>query len=61
MSSTPERQPLIDTSILASVDQEALRLILEAIGSLRFGAVEITVHDGRVVQLDKRERFRLNS
>jgi hypothetical protein len=27
---------------------------------IRFGSVEVVVHDGRVVQIDKRERFRLN-
>ena len=33
--------------------------ILVAIGSLRSGSVEVTVHDGRVVMIDKRERIRL--
>ncbi len=33
--------------------------ILAAIGSLRYGSVEVTVHDGRVVMIDKRERIRL--
>lgn len=27
---------------------------------IRFGSVEVVVHDGRVVQIDKRERYRLN-
>ena len=27
---------------------------------IRFGSVEVVVHDGRVVQIDKRERFRVN-
>lgn len=33
--------------------------ILAAIASLRYGSVEVTVHDGRVVMIDKRERIRL--
>lgn len=33
--------------------------ILSAIASLRYGSVEVTVHDGRVVMIDKRERIRL--
>lgn len=30
------------------------------IATMRFGTVELTVHDGRVVQLEKREKFRLD-
>ena len=32
--------------------------ILEAVRSLRFGSVEITVHDSRVVQLECRTKIR---
>jgi hypothetical protein len=35
------------------------RQILDAVKSLRFGSVEVTVHEGRVVQIDRRERTRL--
>lgn len=27
---------------------------------IRFGSVEVVIHDGRVVQIDKRERFRIS-
>lgn len=27
--------------------------------NIRFGSVEIVVHDGRVVQIDKHEKFRI--
>lgn len=30
-----------------------------ALRDLRFGSVEIVVHDGRVVQIERRERLRL--
>lgn len=43
------------------LDPEVSSRILEAIRSLQFGAVEVTVHDGRVVQIDRRERTRLSS
>ena len=33
--------------------------LLSAINSLRFGSVEITVHEGRVTQIEKREKVRL--
>lgn len=32
--------------------------ILRAIESVRFGSVEITVHDGRVTQIEKRDKVR---
>ena len=33
--------------------------ILDALDGLQYGAVEITVHDGKVVQIERREKFRL--
>jgi hypothetical protein len=35
-----------------------LQALLSAINSLRFGSVEITVHEGRVTQIEKREKVR---
>lgn len=35
--------------------------ILAALDGLQFGAVEITVHEGRVVQIERREKFRFAS
>jgi hypothetical protein len=37
------------------VEQE----ILSAIRKIRYGSVEIVVHDSRVVQIESREKFRL--
>ena len=34
-------------------------VVLRALRGLRFGSVEIVVHDGRVVQIERRERVRL--
>ncbi|MGZ8242876.1 YezD family protein [Methylomagnum sp.] len=34
--------------------------ILEALRGLRFGSVEITVHEGRIVQIERREKCRLS-
>ena len=36
-----------------------LELVIQHVGSLRFGAVEIVVHDSRVIQVEKTERLRL--
>lgn len=41
--------------------QAWLDLVREQVGSLRFGTVLITVHDGRVVQVEKNEKVRLDS
>jgi hypothetical protein len=38
-------------------DQEILRAIHE----IRYGTVEITIHDSRVVQIAKTERIRLDT
>jgi len=35
--------------------------ILCAIESVRFGSIEITVHEGRVTQIEKREKVRFNA
>jgi hypothetical protein len=34
--------------------------ILAALTGLKFGSVEITVHEGRVVQIERREKHRFN-
>ncbi len=36
-----------------------LREIQSALQGLRFGSVEITVHNGQVVQIERKEKFRL--
>lgn len=42
------------------IDTEDLSpTVLRALRGLRFGSVEIVVHDGRVVQIERRERVRL--
>ena len=38
--------------------QEILDQVAAAIESLRFGSIEITLHDGRVTQIEKREKVR---
>lgn len=37
-----------------------VRKVLDAIRGLRFGSVEITVHEGRIVQVERKEKIRLN-
>ncbi len=40
--------------------QDWLEIVRAHVNSLRFGAVEIVVHESRVVQIQRTERVRLN-
>ena len=42
------------------VSNEELLKIREQIESIRFGSVTVIVQDGKVIQIDKQEKFRLN-
>ena len=37
---------------------EHLRIVAEALGRLRFGVIQLTVHDGKLMQVDVTERRR---
>lgn len=37
---------------------EVVQEILRTIEQLRFGSIEITVHEGRVTQIERREKIR---
>jgi hypothetical protein len=43
-----------------SLDPETAAAVIDAIQSIRFGAVEIVIHDGRVVAIERREKMRLD-
>ena len=43
-----------------AVDTDWERAVVEAIRSLRYGSVEIVVHEGRVVQIETREKVRFD-
>jgi hypothetical protein len=49
----------IETSLPSGALPEWLALVWRQVGSLRYGVVEIVVHDSRVIQIDKTERVRL--
>lgn len=38
---------------------EGVRAIFEGLGRIRFGSIAITLHDGKIVQLDITEKRRL--
>ena len=41
-------------------DANWLEIVRQQVASLRFGVVEIIVHDARVTQIEKTERLRLD-
>jgi len=43
-----------------SGDTKWLELVVQHVKSLRYGVVEIVVHDSRVIQIEKTERVRLD-
>lgn len=48
-------------SVEGQDEASILREIQSALRGLRFGSVEITVHNGQVVQIERKEKFRLQS
>lgn len=42
------------------VDPIWLERIAESLEGIMFGSVQIVVHEGRIVQVDKTERYRFN-
>lgn len=54
MANTPDQD---DT---AGHAQEVLSYIEAAIASLRYGTLALTIHDGRVVQIERTEKLRLD-
>ena len=48
------------TEVQTGASQDWLEIVRDQVNSLRFGVVEIVVHDSRVVQIEKTERVRLD-
>lgn len=44
-----------------SKGQDIAQHIVSILQDIRFGSVEIVVHDGRIVQIDKHEKFRIKN
>jgi len=49
-----------DSTALPAARDEVDTRILEAVRSLDYGSVEVVVHDSRVVQIERREKVRLD-
>jgi hypothetical protein len=44
----------------SGLDDLARLRIEESLKGMRYGTVEITVHDGQIVQIERRERIRMD-
>ncbi len=51
-STNIEQETAVDSRVLAEVEK--------ALAGLRYGSVEITVHDGKVTQIEAKKKIRLN-
>jgi hypothetical protein len=45
----------------SSAFSEPVRAVLDALAKLRFGAIQLTVHEGKLVQVDVTERTRFGN
>lgn len=45
----------------ASLRAQALAVVSEALAHLNYGAIQLTVHDGKVLQVDVTEKKRLGA
>jgi len=52
-------EPHKELKAKTSDDLKWMDLVIQHVGSLRYGVVEIIVHDSRVIQIEKTERVRL--
>ena len=41
-------------------EQQPLIIIADLLKTIEYGYIQITIHDGKVVQIDKTEKFRFN-
>jgi len=48
------------TDGVPEIDRKVLAQIATAIQAIRFGSVEIIIQDGKVVQIERREKIRFN-
>jgi hypothetical protein len=58
---TSPMEPPTDPHTPAALPSSLLKALAEALWSIRYGAIELVIHDGRVVQLELREKVRFDT
>jgi hypothetical protein len=58
---TSPMEPSPDPNTPAALPSGLLKELAEALRSIRYGAIELVIHDGRVVQLERREKVRFDT
>lgn len=48
------------TNELVAIDDDVLREIKHVLAQIQYGSLEISVHNGRIVQLERREKKRFD-
>lgn len=56
---SPNHRP--DLSAEGSAKAEWLRVVQQKVDTLRYGVVQLVVHDGRVTQIERTEKTRIHS
>ena len=54
-------KPPVKTDAPALPEPEWIELVREKVAGLRYGVVQLTIHDGRVIQIERTEKTRLSS
>jgi hypothetical protein len=52
---------VIDSSSASALQPDWIALVREKVEGLRYGVVQLVVHDGRVTQIERTEKSRLPS
>lgn len=50
----------VQETSLSAKELEVLRALVRTLRSLRYGSVILTVHEGRLVEIQKTEKIRMN-
>jgi hypothetical protein len=53
----PGSAPAPDDAVLRRIERE----IVQGLREIRYGSIEIVIQDGRVVQIERREKVRLDN
>ena len=56
---TTSQSPITNQAAASDQDKQVMDRIAQALAGLLFGSVEIIVHEGKVTQIERKEKFRL--